>query len=271
MVSYLGYAGTVGGDLADYIIGDPHVTPLEMSAALSEKIVQLPDCFWPPDPDMPEPEPLSRSQFRLPDDAFVFCCFNASHKMQPAIFDSWMRLLAAVPNSLLWLRDNGLTVNARLQKWAERRGIAPGRIRFAGRMERLAQHLGRQKLADLFLDSWPYGAHTTGYDALWAGLPLVTLRGDSFVSRVCASFLTNLNLVELVANSLQEYEAIALSLARDPQALARIRQRLAQTGRNAALFDIGKLARNLEAAYLRMNECAKRGERPTAFRVRPAS
>jgi predicted O-linked N-acetylglucosamine transferase (SPINDLY family) len=266
IVNYLGYAGTVGGDLADYIIGDPHVTPFEMSAALSEKIVQLPDSFWPADPDIPEPEQVGRSDLRLPEDAFIFCCFNAAQKILPAIFDVWMRLLAAVPHSLLWLRDNGLIVNARLQHQARRRGIEPGRIHFAGRMESLARHLGRQRLADLFLDTWPYGAHTTGYDALWAGLPLVTLRGDSFVSRVSTSFLTNLKLPELVAASLEAYEATALSLARDPRALAAIRRRLAQT-RRAALFDIDTLARNLEAAYLRMDQSAKRGEAPAAFKV----
>lgn len=271
IASYLGYAGTTGGDLIDYIIGDPHVTPLDMPQGFSEKIAQLPDCFWPPDPQMPQPEPVSRSQLHLPEDAFVFCCFNAIQKIQPAIFDIWMRLLAAVPGSLLWLRDNGPMVSARLQKQARARGIDPSRLHFAGRMESLARHLGRQAQADLFLDTWPYGAHTTAYDALWAGLPLVTLRGESFVSRVSASFLMSLDLPELVITSLREYEAIALSLAHDPQALAGIRRRLAEARATAALFDVGRLARNMEAAYLRMDQRAKRGEPPTAFKVDPMS
>lgn len=269
IAAYLGYAGTVGGDLIDYIIGDPCVTPLEMPQGFSEKIVQLPDCFWPPDPDMPLPQPVSRSQLHLPEDAFVFCCFNAVQKIQPAIFDIWMRLLATVPNSLLWLRDNGSMANGRLRKRAQDRGIDPGRLHFAGRMESLAQHLGRQAQADLFLDTWPYGAHTTAYDALWAGLPLVTLCGGSFVSRVSASFLMSLDLPDLIATSPRAYEAIALSLARDPQALTRIRERLAQTRRSAALFDIDRLARNLEAAYFVMQERAKRGEAPSAIRLDP--
>ena len=259
IATYLGYAGTVGGDLVDYIIGDPHVTPFEMSDAFSEDIIQLPDCFWPPDPKVPEPEPVSRSQFRLPDDAFVFCCFNASHKIQPAIFDVWMRLLAAVPGSLLWLRDSGLIVNARLQQQARVRGIAPDRLRFAGRMESFARHLGRQTLADLFLDTWPYGAHSTANDALRAGLPLVTLQGKSFVSRVSASFLTNLGLTELIATSFEDYERIALALACDPKRLAVIRSRLDEARCNAPLFDLDRFARNMESAYLRMHDRAGSG------------
>lgn len=271
IATYLGFAGTTGGDLVDYIIGDPQVTPFEMSKALSEKIVQLPDCFWPSDPEIPQPEPVSRSALRLPGDAFVFCCFNAVQKIQPAIFDIWMRLLAAVPGSLLWLRDNGLMVNGRFQREARDRGMDPGRLHFAGRMENLARHLGRQAQADLFLDTWPYGAHTTAYDALWAGLPLVTLRGESFVSRVSASFLTNLDLPELIASLPQEYEAKALSLARDPQSLARIRSRLADARHKAALFDVGRLTRNMEAAYLQMHEREKCGEAPGAFKAASVS
>lgn len=266
IAAYLGYAGTTGGDLIDYIIGDPHVTPLDMPQGFSEKIAQLPDCFWPSDPKMPQPETVSRSQLHLPEDAFIFCCFNATQKIQQAVFDIWMRLLARVPGSLLWLRDNGSMVNARLQKQARARGIDPSRLHFAGRMESLAKHLGRQAQADLFLDTWPYGAHTTAYDALWAGLPLVTLRGASFASRVSASFLMNLDLPELVAASLPEYEAIALSLARDPRALAGMRRCLDGT-RHTALFDVDRLARNMEAAYLQMDQRAKRGEPPTAFKV----
>ena len=267
IATYLGYAGTVGGDLVDYIIGDPHVTPLEEPQVFSEKIVQLPDCFWPSDPQMPRPEPVSRSQLRLPNDAFVFCCFNAAHKIQPAVFDVWLRLLEAVPDSLLWLRDNGPTVNARLQKWAQGRGMDPGRLHFAGRMESFAQHLGRQAQDDLFLDTWPYGAHTTAYDALWAGLPLVTLRGESFSSRVSASFLANLGLSELIADSPQKYEALVLSLARDRQSLARLRRRLAEVRHETPLFNMDRLARNIEAAYLQMHARAARGEAPSAFKV----
>jgi predicted O-linked N-acetylglucosamine transferase (SPINDLY family) len=267
VATYLGYAGTIGGDLVDYVIGDPQVTPFGMADALSEKIVQLPECFWPCDPDLPEPTPVGRSQLRLPEDAFVFCCFNAAHKIRPAVFDVWMRILAAVPGSLLWLRDNGLIVNARLQQQARNRGIEPGRLHFAGRMEDFARHLGRQAQADLFLDTWPYGAHTTASDALWAGLPLVTLRGESFVSRISASFLENLGLPELIATSLDEYETIALSLARDPQRLAGLRHRLAEARPNAPLFNVNRLARNMETAYLRMQARVQRGEVPAAFKV----
>lgn len=267
IAAYLGFAGTIGGDLVDYIIGDAHVTPFEMSDALSEKIAQLPDCFWPSDPGIPEPEPVNRSGLGLPDDAFVFCCFNAAQKIQPAIFDIWMRLLAALPNSVLWLRDSGPMTNARLQKRAQRGGVDPRRLHFAGRTDSLARHLGRQAQADLFLDTWPYGAHTTAHDALWAGLPLLTLRGESFVSRVSASFLAKLKLPELIATSPAQYESIALSFARDPQLLARIRSRLGE--HKAALVGAGRLTRNMESAYLQMHARAKRGEGPAAFKVDP--
>ncbi len=230
------------------------MTPFEASDSLSEQIVQLPDSFWPPDPTLPEPEPVGRSQLRLPDDAFVFCCFNATHKIRPVVFDSWMRLLAAVPNSLLWLRDSGLMINARLQKQARDRGIEPGRLHFAGRMENFARHLGRQAQADLFLDTWPYGAHTTANDALWAGLPLVTLAGRSFVSRVSASFLTNPGLPELIATSPEEYESVALSWRAIRSGWSRIRRQLAQARRTTSLFDLDKFARKHGGGLLRMHE-----------------
>jgi predicted O-linked N-acetylglucosamine transferase (SPINDLY family) len=267
IATYLGYAGTMGADFVDYIIGDPHVTPFAMAPAMTEKIVQLPDSFWPTDPDQPEPESVGRAELGLPEDAFVFCCFNASHKIRPVIFDSWMRLLAALPASLLWIREGYPAMNERFRQQAQSRGIEPSRIHFAGRMPSFARHLGRQGQADLFLDTWPYNAHATASDALWAGLPVLTLRGESFVSRVSSSFLANLGLGELIASDLEQYETIALALARDRGRLAAVKQKLAEARRAGPLFDMNRFVRGIEAAYIEMQARAERGEPPAALRI----
>ena len=269
IATFLGYAGTTGADFIDYIIGDPHVTPFALASAMSEKIVQLPDSFWPIDPMTPQPEPVSRAQAGLPQDAFVFCCFNSNHKIRPAIFDIWMRLLAAVPGSMFWMRDGGSTMNARFRHQAEIRGIGPDRLVFAGRVDSFAQHLGRQAQADLFLDTYPYNAHVTASDALWAGLPMVTLRGESFVSRVSAGFLANLGLEELIAAAPEDYEATALALARDRPRLSDIRRRLAAA--RGTLFDLPRFVRGIEAAFLEMQQRALNGRAVEAFRVPPQS
>jgi predicted O-linked N-acetylglucosamine transferase (SPINDLY family) len=267
IASFLGYAGTTGADFIDYVIGDPQVTPFTLASAMSEKIVQLPNSFWPVDPALPEPQSLSRAQAGLSPDAFVFCCFNSNHKIRPHIFDSWTRLLAAVPGSVLWIRSGNPAMNARFRRQAELRGIAAERLLFADRVDSFARHLGRQQQADLFLDTHPYNAHATASDALWAGLPIVTLRGESFVSRVTAGFLTNLGLQELVASTPEEYEAIALGLARDRARLSRIREHLTQVRRTSVLFDVDQFVRGLEAAFLEMHRRALVSERPEAFHV----
>ena len=267
IANFLGYAGTTGSDFVDYIIGDPHVTPFALAPALSEEIIQLPNSFWPTDPALPEPQATSRAQAGLPPDAFVFCCFNSNHKIRPHVFDIWMRPLTAVPGSVLWMRGGNGAMNARFRRQAELRGIGAERILFAGRVESFADHLGRQQQADLFLDTHPYNAHATASDALWAGLPIVTLRGESFVSRVTAGFLTNLGLEELIASTPAEYETIALGLARDRERLSSIRQRLAQARNSSVLFDVERFVRSLESAFLEMQRRAVKGERPEAFRV----
>jgi predicted O-linked N-acetylglucosamine transferase (SPINDLY family) len=267
IATYLGYAGTMGADFVDYIIGDPQVTPFEMAPAMAEKIVQLPHSFWPTDPGIPAPEPVSRAELGLPEDAFMFCCFNSNHKIRPVIFDSWMRLLHAVPGSLLWIREGSPAMNARFRQQAQSRGIEPSRLYFAGRMPSFARHLGRHTVADLFLDTWPYNAHATASDALLAGLPVVTLRGESFVSRVSASFLSNLGLEELIALDVAQYEAIALALAQDRARLAQVRQRLAAARRTAPLFDMNRFVRGIEGAYGEMQARARRGEAPSPLKV----
>jgi predicted O-linked N-acetylglucosamine transferase (SPINDLY family) len=267
IAGFLGYAGTTGAEFVDYIIGDPQVTPFSLSPALSEKILQLPDSFWPTDPALPQPQAVSRAQAGLPPDAFVFCCFNSNHKIRPEIFDIWARLLNAVPDSVLWIRQGPPAMNARFRHQAAARGVDPGRILFAGRTDSFAQHLGRQALAALFLDTFPYNAHATASDALWAGLPIVTLRGKSMVSRVTASFLANLELEELVASSPGEYERIARALAMDPGRLRDVRHRLAQARTTSSLFDAQRFARGIEAAFLEMHRRAAEGMQPECFHV----
>jgi protein O-GlcNAc transferase len=263
--TFLGYAGTTGADFIDYIIGDPHVTPFELAPVLSEKIVQLPRTFWPGGDAFAEPGPVSRAEAGLPRDGFVFCCFNSNHKIRSGMFDLWARLLKAVPGSVLWLRDGGPAMNERFRREAGARGLDVTRLCFAGRMESFARHLGRQAQADLFLDTFPYNAHATASDALRAGLPVVTLQGQSFVSRVCAGLLANAGLDELIASSMEDYETKALSLARDRGRLSGIRHRLASA--RQTLFDLGRFTHEIEAAYLEMQARARRGERPEAFRV----
>ncbi len=264
-VTYLGYAGTTGADFMDYIIGDAEVTPFTLAPAMSEKIVQLAHSFWPSDPALPEPELVSRAEAGLPEEAFVFCCFNSNHKMRPEIFGAWMRLLRAVPNSVLWIRNGTPAMNARFVKEAENRGLAAARIVFAPRMENFAKHLGRMRQADLFLDTFPYNAHVTASDALWAGLPVVTLRGQTFASRVAAGFLANLGLSELITTTAEAYESLALSLATDPNRLRKVRADLQRARGTAPLFDMDALARDLERAYVEMIDRLESGRE--SFRV----
>ena len=265
IATFLGYAGTTGAGFVDYIIGDPYVTPFGLGPAMSEKIVQLPNCFWPSDPTSPEPEAVTREEAGLSAGAFVFCCFNSNHKIRPQMLDLWARLLKSVDDAVLWIRGGSPGMNARFLGQAEARGIDRQRIVFAGRTDSFARHLGRQAQADLFLDTFPYNAHATASDALWAGLPVVTLRGESFVSRVSSSLLANIGLEELIAATPQAYETIALSLARDRNRLADLRLRLASARKSTALFDMDRFVSSIEAAYLQMQ--ARRGKSSEAFKV----
>jgi len=218
----------------------------------SEKIAALPDTLWVTDTARTVLPAPTRSEAGLPEAGFVFCCFNHNWKITAAIFDVWMRLLGQVEGSLLWLLEGNAAIGANLRKEAAARGVAPERLIFAGRTTP-EQHLARQQLADLFLDTLPYNAHTTASDALWAGLPLITLPGQSFPARVAASILQAANLPELIVPDLAAYESLALKLARDPAALKAIREKLAD--RSAMpLFDTARFTRNLEAAYLAMLE-----------------
>jgi len=249
---YMGYPGTSGSDFIDYLIADKMVVPPDQERYFSEKIAALPDTLWVTDTTRAVLPAPTRAEAGLPEAGFVFCCFNHNWKITAPIFDVWMRLLSQVEGSVLWLLEGNAAIGANLRKEAATRGIAPERLIFAGRTTP-EQHLARQQLADLFLDTLPYNAHTTASDALWAGLPLITLPGQSFPARVAASILQAANLVELIVTDLAAYESLALTLARDPAALKAIREKLAD--RSAMpLFDTARFTRNLEAAYLAMLE-----------------
>jgi predicted O-linked N-acetylglucosamine transferase (SPINDLY family) len=268
-VSYLGYPGTMA-DFIDYIIADATVLPFDQEAFYSEKIVHLPETYQVNDRQrrIAERAP-TRQEAGLPD-GFVFCCFNNNHKITPTIFDVWMRLLKAVPDSALWLLADNAAAEANLRREAQVRDIAPERLVFAGR-QKLDDHLARHRLADLFLDTLPYNAHTTASDALWAGLPVLTCQGQAFAGRVAASLLKAVGLDELVTHSLVDYEAAALRLAHDRLHLGELRMRLGQQRTTSALFDTDRFCGHLEAAYVTMDEIRRRGGHPRNFAVSPAA
>jgi predicted O-linked N-acetylglucosamine transferase (SPINDLY family) len=248
---YMGHPGTSGSDFIDYIIADSLVVPPDQHRFFSEKIVALPDTLWVTDTQRAVGAMPGRGEAGLPENGFVFCCFNHNWKITPPLFDIWMRLLHQIDGSVLWLLEGNASIRGNLCNQAAARGIAPERLIFAGRTTP-EKHLARQQLADLFLDTLPYNAHTTASDAVWMGLPLVTTPGKSFPARVAASILKAADMPELVAANLAEYEALALKLARDPHLLAAIRQKLVSGKDNVPLFDTARFTRNLEAAYTAM-------------------
>jgi predicted O-linked N-acetylglucosamine transferase (SPINDLY family) len=267
---YLGYPGTMAAEYYDYVIADPIVIPDEHRQFFSEQVAYLPDTYQCNDIKRAiAPRAPSRREAGLPENGFVFCCFNNNHKILPQMFDVWMRLLRQVDNSVLWLLQDNLAVVRNLSREAAARGVAPERLVFARRCMP-ADHLARQRLADLFLDTLPYNAHTTCSDALWAGLPVLTIEGTCFAGRVAASLISAHGVPELIAHSLSEYEALALKLACDPAALAAIREKVTRHRDTHALFDTVRFTRNLEAAYLAMWERHQRGERPQTFSIAPA-
>lgn len=265
-VSYLGYPGTMGADFIDYLIADTFVAPEDQQKYFTEKLVYLPHCYQPNDTKRTVSTfGLTRRQFGLPENGFVFCSFNGNYKITPTMFDVWMRLLKATPESVLWLLETGTRVN--LLREAEARGVAAERLVFAQGLIN-SQHLERLKLADLFLDSLPVNAHTTASDALWAGVPLVTCAGKAFVGRVAGSIITSIGLPELITYSLEDYEAKALHLAHNPAELRALRERLVQAKLSAPLFDIGRYTRDMESAYQAMFDRLQAGLPPETIKVR---
>jgi protein O-GlcNAc transferase len=249
-VGYLGYPGTTALPAIDYIIADRVVIPADEQRFYSEKLVYLPHSYQPSDAgrcianDTP-----SRMESGLPPTGIVFCCFNSHYKLTPGVFQIWMEILQSVPGSVLWLSSGSAQTQRNLCRAAQKSGVAEERLIFAPRIESSAVHLARYRLADLFLDTLPFNAHATASDALWAGLPLLTCRGNTFPGRVAASLLSAVGLPELITENLNAYRAAAIRLGREPAALGELRSRLDRNRRSTPLFDTAAYTRDLEAAY----------------------
>lgn len=262
-VNWLGYPGTSGADFIDYIVGDKTVIPESHQQFYTEKVVHLPDTYMVDDSmRIPSPRVFTREECGLPNDDFVFCCFNNSYKFNPQVLDGWSRILLKVENSVLWISENNKYFKSNIVIEFEKRGINSKRIIFAQRIELMADHLARAGLADIFLDTYPYNAHTTTMDSLKAGVPVLTLMGQSFTSRVAASLLNAIDLPELITTTQSEYEAKAIEFALNPQKLAVIKQRLASNRLTTPLFNTQRFTKNLEAAYLKMYERYQAGSQP---------
>jgi predicted O-linked N-acetylglucosamine transferase (SPINDLY family) len=256
-VAYLGFPGTSGSDAIDYIVGDPWVTPLEHADHFSEKIAQLPGCYQCNDGTRPLPVAPSRASQGLPDDALVLCGFNQPYKISPEVFDVWCRILQQVPNSVLWLLEWHPQAPDALRREASARGVDPSRLIFARTLSQEA-HLNRIGCADLFMDTWPCNGHTTASDMLWAAVPVVTLSGRTFASRVAGSLLQAVDLSEGISSDVAEYEEKALQVARDADLRRSMHHRLCLARPTSTLFDGAKLARDIESLYLRMWERLER-------------
>ena len=267
-INYLGFPATLGAPYIDYILADKIVIPENERQFYTEQVAWLPDTYQANDSKRGLLDAPSRAAQGLPHDAFVFCHFNQSYKLTPTVFASWMRILKQVPHSVLWLLQSNPLFPDNIRHEAQKAGIAPERIIFAP-MISPAAHLARIRLADLFLDSSPYNAHTTASDALWAGVPLITVKGATFPGRVAESLLAAIGLPELVAADLSAYEDLALKLAGDAALLKTIRAKLDAARNSAPLFDTARFCRALEAAFTKMQETAKAGQPPQGFSIAP--
>ncbi|MBH5371652.1 O-linked N-acetylglucosamine transferase, SPINDLY family protein [Bradyrhizobium glycinis] len=266
-VNYLGFPGTMGASYIDYIMADRIVIPEGEQKHYAEKVIYLPHTYQATDARRPLPaNGPPRSEVGLPDDAFVYCGFNRTSKITPPLFDVWMRLLAKTAGSVLWLLDGDPIARENLRREAVARGIAAERIVFAPQVP-ADQHLARHRLADLFLDTLPYNAHTATSDALWAGLPVLTCLGTAFPGRVAASLLNAVGLPELVTRSLDEYEGLALRIAHDSELRTALASKLATHRSTWPLFDTVGMTRHLEKAFVETwrRHCA--GEAPASFAV----
>ena len=265
-VNFLGFLGTMGAEFIDYIIVDPFIAPPSQQPFYSEKLVHLTGGWWPGEIRWEMAEAPRRTSYGLPEDAFVFCCFNTSYKITPPMFHLWMRLLRANPQSVLWLGASDSVVQDNLRREAAQRDVSPRRLVFAPR-EPMADYLARHRLADLFLDTVPYNAVGTAYHALLAGLPVLTWAGDTFAGRTAGAMLMAAGLPELVTHSIEEYESLANRLVTEADRLSDIRGRLARARSGSALFDGDRTVRELETAFEHMWKNWLRGEAPKPFSV----
>ena len=266
-VNYLGFPGTMGTTDIDYIIADDFLIPEEHRSGYGERIVYLPECFQANDDRRPiAPQTPTRAQMGLPATGFVWCSFHGSYKLNPALFDIWARLLRAVPDSALWLVGSTPAAVANLRREAQARGVDPARLVFAESLP-YSRHLARLSLADLCLDTFPFNGGTTASDALWAGVPVVTCAGQSFAARMAGSLLHALGMPGLVTHSPQDYEQLALRLAKAPDRLAELRAVLAHQRHASPLFDTDRFRRHLEAAYFAMAERQRSGLPPSTLMI----
>jgi protein O-GlcNAc transferase len=267
-VSYLGFPGTLGADYMDYAIVDRVVCPEGEDRWWSEQLVRMPDSYFlTNNRQAVDPQTSSRPDLGLPQDAFVFCCFNSSYKIDPQTFGVWMRILSRVPDSVLWLYASRTAVEDNLRREAQARGVDPRRLVFAPFIARHEQHLARHRAADVFLDTRYYNAHTTAADALWCGVPVLTVPGDTMPSRVAASLLKAAGLGDLVFADWQTYEDTAVRLATHSTQLTRLRQRVSRCREDSALFDSERFVGRLEAAFEQMWRRHSAGLAPAAFDV----
>jgi protein O-GlcNAc transferase len=262
-VNFLGYPGTMSAPFYDYIIADSIIIPNNMEVFYSEKIIFLPSTYQPNDSKKAiSSNNLKKQDHGLPENAFVFCCFNNTYKILPEIFDIWLNILKAVPNSVLWLiKDNNIAVS-NLRMHAEINGVRSDRLIFANRLK-LDEHLARHKFADLFLDTFPYNAHTTASDALWAGLPVLTCQGNSFASRVASSLLFAVNLSNFITNSLCEYQLIAINLAKNKKIIDDAKISLEKNKMKYPLFNSVSFTYALENAYIQMYSRYMNNDKPS--------
>ena len=262
-VCYLGYAGTMGADYMNYLICDRVVIPEDKQHFYSENLAYLPNSYMANDSKIaPSARVYTRKNFELPDNGFVFCCFNSTYKITPETFTGWMNILSKVDGSVLWLSKTNSTAIQNLKKEAQKLGIDPNRLIFTSRMDAKEDHLKRIQSADLFLDTLPFNAHTTTSDALRVGLPVLTRIGESFTSRVAASLLNAVNLPELITSSQEEYETLAIELATNADKLKTIKDKLALNLPTAPLYDTALFTQHIESAYKTMYEKHHQGLKP---------
>ena len=255
-------------EFIDYLVGDRLVTPPELAADFSEKLALLPHCYLVADHEQAiSVTEANRNDYGLPDERFVFCSLNNSYKIEPEIFSVWMRILAQVSESVLWLTSGGATMEANLRREAQARGVDPSRLVFVRGVLPKPEHLARVRLADLFLDTHLYNAHTTACDALWAGLSVLTCPGETFAARVAASLLTAVGLTDLIADNLDRYEQMAVHLARHPAELRGLRDKLAAQRTTWPLFDTPRFVQNLKRAFVGMWQNNAAGRPPCVFEV----
>ncbi|WP_408637147.1 O-linked N-acetylglucosamine transferase, SPINDLY family protein [Pseudosulfitobacter koreensis] len=266
-INYLGFPGTMGAGLFDYMVADDVLIPPEMRGFYDEKILFMPNTYQPTDNSRTFCETLtSRRDFGLPEDAFVICCFNNSNKIGPAEFDIWMRVLSKVDNAVLWLLESNALMTSNLRRAAQERGVSPERLHFAPRVSQ-AEHLERHRHADIFADTFHYNAHTSASDALWSGLPVLTVPGQQFAARVGASLLGAVGLPELIAETQSRYEEMLMHYAIDADARKAVTAKLAAVRQSSALFDTARYARDLEAGLQQIVLRHRAGQPPKDIRL----